>query len=211
MDKQYTRLKKIKLPDIKTPEGELQNTILKRKSYRDFSSKSISKQALTKILYYSSGVVRPNLFESNNPFRVYPSAGAKYPLEIYVLVMTVRGVDRGLYHYNPLMNYLDILSLNVTKKELDPIWMEKQKWFENASVIIFITSIFDRTTDKYGARGVMFPYIEAGHIAQNIYLLATSLNIGCCAIGMLNEKFVIKLLDINPRKEYPIYYLAVGN
>ena len=78
------------------------------------------------------------------------------------------------------------------------------------SFLIF-TAVYHRTTDKYGQKGLPFPFIEAGHIGQNVYLLAQSLGIGCCAIGQFKEKQLCKLLDINPFEEYPIYYIALGN
>lgn len=210
MHKSYPRLKKIELPDVSKAIGELRSVIKKRKSFRDFSDKPIDKQTISDLLYYSSGAIRPNPLESSNPFRAYPSAGAKYPLEVYLLILNGKDIKPGLYHYNPLAHSLDILLQNISSDEIEPLWIKKQSWFKKASAIMLITSTFNKTTDKYGERGVPFPYLEAGHLAQNVYLLATSLGIGCCAIGMLNENSVIKLLDINPRQEYPIYYLALG-
>ena len=209
MHKQYTRLRQINLPDASKASGDLKILIKKRMSSRDFSGKPISMRDLSNILYYSAGVVRPNPFENDNPFRAYPSAGAKYPLEVYPLVLKSKDIKKGLYHYNPSEHSLEILLQPVRDKEIEGIWT-KQKWFRKASVIIFLTSVFGRTTDKYGGGGIKFPYLEAGHLVQNTYLIATSLNIGCCAIGLLQEDAVIKLLDINPREEYPIYYVALG-
>lgn len=210
MYKQYPRLQHLDLPNINKPSGQLRKLIKKRSSFRDFSNKPINKAALADILYYCSGVTRPNPPENDNPFRAYPSAGAKYPLEVYPLILSGKGIDNGLYHYNPIANNLTILLQKIEKKEIDQIWIKKQPWFKKAAVLLIITATFHRTTDKYKERGVVFPYIEAGHLAQNVYLLANSLGIGCCAIGGLNESQIIKLLDINPREEYPIYYLALG-
>lgn len=210
MHKQYSRLKHVALPDVSKSVEEPRGLIKKRASFRDFSEKPIDKATLSEILYYSSSVIRPNPFDNDNPYRAYPSAGAKYPLEIYPLVLFGKDIDPGLYHYSPIMHNLEVLSQSIKKEEISAIWIKEQSWFKKAAVLLIITSTFHRTTDKYGERGVMFPYIEAGHLAQNVYLIATSLGIGCCAIGMLNDNFVIKLLDINSREEYPIYYLALG-
>lgn len=210
MHKNYSRLEKILLPDMVKKTGELRRNIKERKSFRNFSEKEITKKDLSDILYHSSAAIRPNPHEEGNPFRVYPSAGAKYPLEVYVLVMKGKGIKESLYHYNPINHELEVLLKRVRSGEVDSIWMPKQPWFKKASALIIITSVFHRTTDKYGERGLFFPYIEAGHVAQNISLLTTSLGLGCCAIGMLNERPLIKLLDINPKDEYPIYYLAIG-
>ncbi len=209
MHKTYSRLEKIPLPRTNTA-GELRKIIKSRTSSRNFTGKTVGKKTLSDILYHSLAAIRQNPYEEKNPFRVYPSAGAKYPLEAYILVMKGGNIRQGLYHYNPISHGLEILHRKMATKDIDQIWMTKQLWFKKASVLIILTSVFHRTTDKYKERGMYFPYIEAGHVAQNIYLLSTSLGIGCCAIGMLNEKPLIKLLDINPREEYPIYYLAIG-
>lgn len=211
MYKQYLRLENIHLPEIKKVEGEFRRTIKKRSSFRNFSGRPIDMTTLGDILYFGLGTMRLNPFEALNPFRAYPSAGAKYPLEVYVLVLSGKDINSGLYHYNPEGHSLDTLLLEIRQSKIDKIWLNKKQFqFKKASVLLIITSIFHRTTDKYGERGIMFPYIEAGHLAQNIYLLTTLMGLGCCAIGILNEDPVIKLLDINPRDEYPIYYLALG-
>jgi len=96
------------------------------------------------------------------------------------------------------------------KREVEPIW-RSQHWFRSAAAIIIITAIHKRTTEKYGPEGTIFPFIEAGHIGQNLYLLVQGYKVGCCAIGQMNEVAVCELLDINPNEEYPVYYLAIGN
>lgn len=210
MHKSYPRLKRINLPKFAKTADELRRLIKKRRSFRGFSNKPIELQTLLDILYYSAGILRPNPYESLNPFRPYPSGGAKYPLEVYPLVINGKGIKPGLYHYSPSEHSLEVLLQPVLPEEIEPIWTA-QRWFRKAAVIILLTAVFHRTTNKYGKRGVKFPYIEAGHLAQNIYLLATSVNLGCCAIGLLNEDPLIKLMDINPRDEYPVYYVALGN
>lgn len=209
MHKQYPRLPKINL-DIGQTKNQFYDLIKKRSSFRNFIGKSISIRALSEILYYSAGVTRQNKIKAGNPLRACPSAGAKYPLEIYPLVLSSKEIIPGLYHYNPINNNLDILNQHVEGKEVDSIWMKLQPWFKKASVLLIITAIFHRTTDKYKERGILYPYIEAGHLAQNVYLIAGSVGLGCCAIGGLHEQQIIQLLDINAREEYPIYYIALG-
>lgn len=210
MKKYYPRLKKIDLPASGEPTGELRKIIKKRESFRDFSKIPIDINTLSDILMYSSGIMRANPSESDNPFRAYPSGGAKYPIEVYPLILSGNDIQAGLYHYNPLCHSLDILLQPVLPSELEGIWTI-QEWFRKAAVIIILTAVFHRTTDKYGERGIKFPYLEAGHLVQNIHLLATSLEIGCCAIGLLNDSALIRLLDLNDEEEYPIYSVALGN
>ncbi|MGA3291634.1 MAG: SagB/ThcOx family dehydrogenase [Candidatus Microgenomates bacterium] len=210
MHKQYPRLPKISL-SIKSRKNGLHDLIKKRSSFREFTGKPITKNVLSEILYYSAGITRQNKIDEDKSFRAYPSAGAKYPLEIYPLILFSKEIVPGLYHYNPVNNNLDILNQEVKKKETDLIWIKTQPWFKKAAVLLIITATFHRTTDKYKNKGMVFPYIEAGHLVQNVYLTAGSVGLGCCAIGGLHEKQIIQLLDINAREEYPIYYVALGS
>ena len=207
MNKQYSRLRNIFLPEFPVRKDNLRDFLVKRKSFRRFSGKPIRLEQLSEILYYSAGSVR----ESDGKFHFpYPSAGGKYPIEIYPLVLYGDELKIGLYHYSPTEHALDILLTPLKKEDTSSIWMS-QKWFRKASVILILTAVYHRTTDKYGNRGIPFLFIEVGHIGQNIYLLAQSLGIGCCAIGQFKEKQLCRLLDINPFEEYPIYYIALGN
>lgn len=210
MHKQYPRLPKIDL-SIKPSKNVLHELMKKRSSFRDFTGKPITNYKLSEILYYSAGVTRQNKIKEDNPFRAYPSAGAKYPLEVYPLILSSKEIKPGLYHYNPINNSLDVLKQEINKKEINLIWMKSQPWFKNAAVLLIITAVFHRTTNKYGERGIVYPYIEAGHLAQNVYINATFAGLGCCTIGGLHEKQIIQLLDINAREEYPIYYIALGS
>lgn len=207
MSKQYSRLQNIFLPEFTAKKDNLRDLLVKRFSYRKFSKKPITLQNLSEILYYSVGLVRE---VKGKKYPSYPSAGGKYPVEIYPLVLYGDELKTGLYHYNPTEHALDVLLTPLKKEDTSSIWMSQQ-WFRKASVVLILTAVYSRTTDKYGRRGLPFPFIEAGHIGQNIYLLAQSLGIGCCAIGQFKEKQLCELLDINPFEEYPIYYIALGD
>lgn len=210
MTKFYSRLEKIALSDPQVLSLSLSEIITKRVSFRDFSQKPIAAKEISTLCYYSAGLSRPNPHDSQNPFRVYPSAGAKFPIEMYVFIQYGSDIPQGLYHYQPQDHSLDILLSPVYAKELKRIWI-KQPWFQKASAIILLTSISFRTTQKYGALGAHFPFIEAGHMVQNMYLTATALAIGCCAIGQLQTHEVNKLIDLNEYEESFIYGVAIGN
>ena len=207
--KNYTRLDYVEMKRPTKPNG-FEKFIVGRSSYRGFSKKPANLDQLSKILYFSAGLTRfpqQNLESSRRP---YPSAGAKYPLEIYPLVLVGSDIKKGLYHYNVIDHSLEILLLPIRRKDLKDIWMS-QKWFRKASIILIITAIFERTTEKYGQKGIVYSLIEAGHLGQNIYHVAQKISVGCSAIGEFREDAIVKLLDINPDEELPIYYLALGN
>lgn len=207
MNKLYSRLKNIYLPKFPVRKINLTDLLDHRVSYRKFSKKPVGLKQLSEILFYSAGFIEDAEGKLRRP---YPSAGGKYPIEIYPLVLYGNELQSGLYHYSPTEHALDILLTPLKKEDTSSIWMS-QKWFRKASVILIMTAVYHKTTDKYGEKGLPFPFIESGHIGQNIYLLAQSLGIGCCSIGQFKEKQLCKLLDINPFEEYPIYYVALGN
>ena len=144
MFKNYTRLKQIRLPDFSTKRYDLRKALLSRSSYRNFSKKPVSSEQLSEILYYSAGVVRK---DGNDFRRPYPSAGGKYPIEIYPLVLFAKDLDKGLYHFDPQTHTLDVLLPSLKDKDISGIW-KMQKWFKKASVILIFTAVYTRTTEK---------------------------------------------------------------
>lgn len=206
--KTYPRLDRMKLGNIKIPTNKLSVILRKRRTIRQFSGFSISKSELYYLLFYSSGLISlgKSLDESR---RFYPSAGARYPLEVYPIVLNCEGIKRGLYHYNIKENLLELL----LKEDLSK-WIIKttggEKWITNAAVVFIITGVLDRTRIKYGDRGYRFILIEVGHLSQNMLLLATELGLGSCPMGGYIDSEVNKLLDIDLQKEVALCLIAVG-
>jgi len=203
--KGYSRLKEVRLPEPSLPKVTLEKALLGRKSARDYHG-PISIRQLSSLLYFSCGLQRNiNKYKLN---RFYPSAGARYPLETYVISQYVKGLQNGLYHY-----YIRSHSL---EKLMEFDTFDHTKYFRQASVgqsaaIILVSAIFNRTTVKYGNRGYRFVMLEAGHLGQNIYLISAALNMGCCAIGGFIENKLDKLVDIDGLHESVIYAFALGN
>lgn len=205
--KTYPRLEKITLEPVSSDEL----TILthNRRSIRKFTGESISLKNLSYLLYFSSGLI--NLDGNyDNTRRPYPSAGGRYPLEVYPLILNVSGLKKGLYHYNVRDNVTELLL-----QENLSSWVSKtfgrQDWILRSSVLIIITCVLNRNRIKYGDRGYRFSLIEAGHLGQNICLLAEKLKLGSCALGGYIDGEVDKLLDIQNTKEVTMYVITVGN
>ncbi len=206
--KTYPRFDRINFDDLKIAKGKLSEVIRKRQSIRHFSGLSISKNELYYLLFLSCGITHLTK-DLDNSRRSYPSAGARYPLEVYPIVLNCKGIKKGLYHYNVKGNYLESLST----EDLDT-WLIKttggEKWTKNAAVVFIITGVLDRTRIKYDNRGYRYTLIEAGHLGQNICLLATELGLGNCPLGGYIDDEVNKLLDINLQKEVALYMIAIG-
>ena len=207
--KDYPRLQKVELPKkISLLETALFKVLLKRKSERNLSGKSVDMASLGALLFYSAGII-PGEKQWNLTRRFYPSAGARYPLEVYLSTSNVKGLANGLYHYNVRQHSLDVLwqkqNLNKTISKIT-----NQDWVGKSNIIILITSVFQRTQTKYGERGLRHIFLESGHLAQNIYLVGTALKLKVCAIGGFIDDKLNKILDIDGEDEGILYILAVG-
>lgn len=205
--KAYPRMEQVLLPSPTKPKWGLNNALIKRDSKRDFTRKNINIDNFSNLMFYSCGLKRL-AFKSTKDKRFYPSAGARYPLEIYPFVFKVENLLPAIYHYH-------IKSHSLEKIYDRPFFKETMKqfnqpWIRKSSVLLVISSIFDRTEEKYGDRGLRHIYTEYGHCAQNISLIATELGLGTCSIGGFIDDGLNKLLDFDKIDESVIGVITVG-
>ena len=204
--KNYPGSKIIKLPKPAYRGISLEEAIGKRRSVRNYSGKLITLSQLSQLLYSAQGITG-KLYDQ--PLRTAPSAGALYPIEVYVIVNSVEGLARGIYHYAVLNHSLELVKSGDFRKEITAAGLE-QEMLGDADVTFVLSAIFDRVRHKYGERGFRYAYIEAGHISQNIYLQAVSLGLGSVSIGAFLDEEINKLIGIDGRTEAVIYLHAVG-
>ncbi|CAB49813.1 SagB/ThcOx family dehydrogenase [Pyrococcus abyssi] len=190
----------IKLPRPKTKGNvSLEEAIFKRRSIRKYLSEPISLEELSQILWAAAGV---NSWGKRN----YPSAGARYPLEVYAVVGNVEGIKPGIYYYNWREHSLVLVREGDIRKELYRACLE-QECVLNAPVSIVIVAHYERTTSKYGERGIRYVHLDCGHMGQNIYLQATALNLGTVAVGAFRDDEVRKVLGVDGD---PLYVFPIG-
>ena len=207
--KSYPRFKEVNLPKPALSSMPLDKCIKRRESCRKFTKKPLTKQDVSDVLFYCGGITNQKKKRDwNETRRAYPSAGARYPLELYVVAFNVKGLKQGIYHYNIKKHSLELMLPCSYRKELYGSIM--QRMIKKCSILILISAVFDRTRVKYGDRAYRYILLDAGHLAQNIYLKATSLNIGCCTIGGFSDDKINRLLDLNPNEEATIYIAALG-
>ena len=180
----------------------LEKSLFERRTKRDYLNKPISLKQLSQLLWAAQGITSPR------GFRTAPSAGALYPLELYIVVGNVSGLTTGVYHYLPHGNRLEKIMSGDKRLILSEAALY-QPQVAKAAVNIVITAIFDRTTNKYGKRGTRYVYIEVGHVGQNICLQATALNLGVCPIGAFEDSKVSSVLKLSS-DTVPVYILSVG-
>jgi SagB-type dehydrogenase family enzyme len=192
---------------LKMPIGK---TMLSRVSIREMTPYSLRLNQLAALLHYSYGVNREKKQSGSlRSFRVVPSAGALYPIEIYFQTVKVKSLPTGLYHYNPLKHHLRRLRDEHLMGEIAHCFVPGTIP-EHTSVLIFLTALFQRSTFKYGERGYRFALLEAGHIAQNINLVSSALKLGCLNIGGFFNRELDALLHIDGINHSTVYVLAVG-
>ncbi len=206
--KTYPRLKRIRLTR-ENNKGRIFEAIASRESIRKFSKEPMSFKNLSYILFGAGGITRSNEAIDKNR-RSYPSAGARYPIEIYVVSLNIKNLNKGLYHYNVKRNELEVL----LKEDLEK-WVLKsfgdEKWLAEAGAIVILTGVLRRNYIKYNNRGYRYLLIEAGHIAQNIMLLAEELDMATCPLGGFIDNDLDELLDIKEQGEFSVYTIALGN
>lgn len=193
-------------------DRELAQLLMKRESRRAFSTKTINNHELSVLLRYGAGVSPKNNCSAQGHRRVYPSAGALYPLELYPFVTrNGEGLPSGLYHYDVFNHQLETLPF--ADREIWHVALSNgQSFLSLSSLVIFLTAIFRRPQVKYGERGYRSVLLEAGHIGQNIYLVAEALALQCVAFHG-NEVFDTlceQFLGIDGNNESIVYALALG-
>ncbi len=140
--------------------------------------------------------------------RTIPSAGALYPLEIFILAGEVEELDQGLYQYNYRHHSLDLLKEEDLREELTrSAW--GQDFLTQAPVVMIVAAEPSRTTDIYGERGERYIQIEVGHLGQNVYLQAEALDLSTCAVGAFDDEGVARALGLK-KNLIPLYILPLG-
>ena len=206
--KNYPDCQTIELPDI-TPLSDttLHEVLRNRKSIRKYQNKAITKESLSYLLWASTGVSRR---EVRYEFRTAPSAGALYPIETYLVVNNVENINPRVYHYNIRNHYLELLKEGDYAVETAKAAFGQKMCIE-ASVVFIWTAIFQRMKWKYRQRAYRYIYLDAGHIAENLALAATGLELGSCQIGALFDDAVNQIIDVDGTEESVIYISVVGH
>jgi len=208
--KEYPNSPGVKLPRLDIPKAFIYDVLLARQSSRDFNNQPVELNQLNNILFAGYGS-RNSIKEENNSSseRPAPSAGGLYPLELYVLVMNMKGLQPGIYHYHPHAPKLEFIDSNSIDRQLLYHLFLQQSWIMDASAVIIATAIMERTLSKYRDRGYRYILFEAGHVFQNMNLVATAHKIGTVNIGAFLDEEIGSLLKIDD-EEKVIYAMAVG-
>ena len=164
-------------PDGRMP---LERAILLRRSVRDYRDEPLSLGDVAQLLWSAQGSTSPR------GFRTAPSAGALYPLEVYLVAGRVDGLAPGVFRYRPDGHELLKVFEGDRRAELASAALG-QSWVKDAPASIVISAVYEKTTGKYKERGNRYVHMEAGHAAQNVCLQAVALELGSVVVGAFVE------------------------
>jgi SagB-type dehydrogenase family enzyme len=190
--------------------GSLDETLMQRKSSRNISHRSVPLSILATLLLRGYGTTG-RIIGENHPRtpRTVPSAGALYPIDIFLFANHVEGLEIGLYHYCPIKKGLHPLN-HVHIKEILAEGLVQREEFSDVPLLLFFVASFERTIFKYGERGYRFVFLDSGHIAQNINLVATALGLASCNICGYYDNKIDDALDLDGINQSVVYIIAIG-
>lgn len=202
----------VELPAPKFAQSTLGELLMNRRSSQSFASKAISLEQLATILFATYGVTKRVPLKSgaaDQLFRTAPSGGALFPLDVYVAVHRVDGLEPGIYYYDsPEHRLVRVWDESPTQKLAEAcIYPET---VSTASITLLISAAFWRCRFKYRLRAYRFTILEAGHIAQNALLTVISLGLGGLPIGGFYENDIDVMLNNDGVNEGIIYSVGVG-
>jgi SagB-type dehydrogenase family enzyme len=183
-------------------ETSVEEALLERRSVRSYTDEPLTLAEVSQLLWAAQGIT------SSSGGRTAPSAGALYPLEIYLLAGEISDLPAGIYHYTPGKHALALIIEGDQRQALYEAALS-QNAVKDAAALIVITAVYERTTVKYGERGKQYVHMEVGSVAQNIYLQAVSLDLGTVFIGAFHDDQVKRILHLS-KAEIPLGIMPVG-
>ena len=193
----------IQLPEPVTASGKsLEELLRQRRSVRDYQVSALPLSDISQLLWAAQGITHPA------GMRTAPSAGALYPLELYVVAGNVHDLAPGVYHYQAEGHRLARLHGGDQRKPLAQAAFA-QTWIRDAAVVVVFAAVYERSTHKYGERGVRYVHMEVGHAAQNLFLQAEALELATVVVGAFHDDKLAEVLRL-PAAVRPLVMMPVG-
>lgn len=180
----------------------LEQALAARRSIREYAADSLSLAELGQLLWAAQGIT------DQRGLRTAPSAGATYPLQVLVCAGNVDGLASGVYRYRLERHDLLPTLAGDCRAELARAALD-QTWMSQGAAMLAITAAYERTTARYGERGIRYVHMEVGHAAQNIYLQAVALGLGTVFVGAFHDDRVQAVLALD-EQEVPLGLMPVG-
>lgn len=194
--------------DLPLNEGALLQLIEKRESLRQYLDKPLTLDEISFLMWGTQGV--KSLTEKSLSKRTVPSAGSRHPFETYLLVNNVTGLTPGLYRYLALSHKLaklpgrEKINQNLTEACL------RQQHVKTSAVTFIWVAVPIRTVWRYSQRGYRYIHLDAGHVCQNLYLLAEAIDCGVCAIAAFDDDLTNQAIGLDGQDQFVIYLASLG-
>ena len=176
----------------------LEEALTLRRSVRSYTEEPLTVSEVSQLLWSAQGIT------DERGYRTAPSAGATFPLEMFLVISNVDGLQKGLYHYHPDGHQLEFIREADLAEPLYQASLSQSMILEGGVVLVF-GAIFERTTERYGERGIRYVHNEIGHASQNVHLQAAALDLGTVVIGAYNDDEVEEALRLGD--QYRVLYL----
>lgn len=209
--KNYPGVRTIVLPH-ENYWGEFPGVLQERRTWRKFGRGPVSKEIVARLLHLSFGVQGWLRIPEGGRFaqKTSPSGGALHPAEAYVLVQNVRGIPRGIYHYDAVAHRLQEIRRGATPAEIQKL-LAGQWWFRDAAFVVFLTAVFHRTQWKYDyPRAYRAVLAEAGHLCQTFCLTATWLGLAPFCTMAFADTRIERTLRVDGISESVLYAMGAG-
>ena len=192
------------LPPPRTDDGmPLAQALRQRRSVRDLAARAVSLADVGQVLWAAQGVTHAD------GLRTAPSAGATYPLEIYLVAGALDGLAAGVYHYGPDRHGLVAVTTGDVRERLAAAALG-QTWLEPAPAIVVVAAVEERTAQRYGGRAGRYVAIEVGAVVQNVQLQAAALGLGSTVVGAFDDAAVHRVVEL-AEAEQALAIVPVGH
>ena len=194
----------VALPAMGAPPAmSVAQALEQRRSQRDYADRAMTGEELAWVIHAATGIT------STQGYRTAPSAGALYPVETYVAVNRVAGIDPGVYHVDVRAQVLEPVRRGSVAGDLMVAGLG-QGFLREAPAVLVLTGVFQRSRWKYRARHYRYVCWEGGHVAQNVYLAAEAAGLGACMVGAFLDGMVNDLVRVDGRGEAALGLVALG-
>ena len=193
----------IKLPEPRQDsKTSVESALRRRRSVREFRKESLTLAEVSQLLWAAQGTTDPE------GKRTAPSAGALYPLEVFLVAGGQDELPAGVYRYRPQGHDLIPVVQGDRRAKLAAAALE-QDWLNDAPATIVIAAVYERTVRKYKQRAERYVHMEVGHVAQNVHLQAVALELGTVVVGAFDDAEVKRVLTLAANEE-PLCLMPAG-
>jgi SagB-type dehydrogenase family enzyme len=207
------RIEFSKLGRLPVPKQSLAGVLSSRRSVRVYEDRPLALPKVAALFWNACGItgqlVHAEHREIRQHLRAYPSAGALYAIEIYLVAFRVAGLAAGIYHYHALSNCLETVRTGDLADRFNMLLLHPSDRLDAPAVIV-LSARWEHVVAKYGERSYRVASLEAGHVAQNILLVATALGLAGCPIAGFMDDALAAELKLDDRQEPPIYAITLG-